>query len=405
MAHQVEIPSEAAHGTRRRRPWTVRLRRAQLVALRSFLLKVGINTLVLALMLPMMPGLLVHNAQVWSYLGIGLTLSLFNRILKPVLLVFNGHLILWHRLAWQTVAVTIVLLLAFIMSGVEVTFVELHWVIIDAVLLGLALTLADALLGFDRPQVTPDSRQRSIWRLADRFPGLRRSRLLKQLRLAQVYEIVWSYGIEIALGRSPIRPIRARISYWITGRASPLDRMTVPQKVTTMLEQLGPLYVKLGQVVSSQSASLPEEWRAELDKLQSTVAPFPYAEARAVIRAELGAPPEQLFATFDETPLAAASTAQVHRATLKDGSRGRGQGAASGYYVQSLDRPADHARAGRQIGAPLHLGARAGPQRHRRRVCRRCDARAGLPQRGVSRRAPGRRDVDRAQRACAAGVP
>lgn len=320
MAHEVEIHGEATQHARRHYPRAIRVRRAQLVSLRSFLIKVAINTLVLAFTLPMLPGLVVHDARVWSYLAIGLTLSLVNRILKPVLQVFNGHLILWHRLAWQTVIITVVLVLSFMLSGIEATFVELHWPVVDAVLLSLVLTLADALLGFDRPQVLHGSPDRSIWRLADRFPGLRRSRLLKQLRLAQVYEIVWSYGIEIAVGRSPLRHIRAHTSRWITGRASSLDSMTVPQKVTQMLEQLGPLYVKLGQVVSSQSSALPEEWRAELDKLQSTVAPFPYAEARAVISAELGAPPEQLFATIDETPLAAASTAQVHRATLKDNS-------------------------------------------------------------------------------------
>ena len=94
----------------------------------------------------------------------------------------------------------------------------------------------------------------------------------------------------------------------------------MPEKVRHMLEQLGPLYVKLGQIVSSQSTSLPDEWRAQLDLLQSTVAPFPYAEAREIVQAELGSPPEQLFASFEQAPLAAASTAQVHRATLQDGS-------------------------------------------------------------------------------------
>ena len=95
--------------------------------------------------------------------------------------------------------------------------------------------------------------------------------------------------------------------------------MTTPQKARLMLEQLGPMYVKVGQIVSSQSLALPEEWSAELDKLQSTVQPFPYDDVRQIIINELGAPPEQLFATFDRTALAAASTAQVHRATLEDG--------------------------------------------------------------------------------------
>jgi ubiquinone biosynthesis protein len=64
---------------------------------------------------------------------------------------------------------------------------------------------------------------------------------------------------------------------------------------------------------------MPQDWERELAKLQSQVAPFSPDEARAVIESELGAPPERLYASFSPTPLAAASLAQVHRATLEDG--------------------------------------------------------------------------------------
>jgi len=87
-----------------------------------------------------------------------------------------------------------------------------------------------------------------------------------------------------------------------------------------MLQQLGPTYVKIGQMAASRSDVLPPEWITELSKLQSEAAPFGYDDVVAIVTKELGAPPEELYATFDPVPFAAASTAQVHEATLKDGT-------------------------------------------------------------------------------------
>jgi ubiquinone biosynthesis protein len=193
------------------------------------------------------------------------------------------------------------------------------WVILDAMIVSLAMTVTDAVLGFNRPDLDPENRRQMIWRLIERLPTTQRSRLIENLRLQQLYDTFYQYGMEIALANTGLRPLRERASRWLSGRANALDQMTTPQKVRLMLEQLGPMYVKVGQIVSSQSLMLPEEWREELDKLQSTVQPFPYDDVRQIIVAELGAPPEQLFASFDRLALAAASTAQVHRATLADG--------------------------------------------------------------------------------------
>ena len=73
-------------------------------------------------------------------------------------------------------------------------------------------------------------------------------------------------------------------------------------------------------MIASRGDVLPADLIAELSKLQSDAAPFPWEEARAVIRGELGRDPEELFATIDPVPFAAASTAQVHKATLHDGT-------------------------------------------------------------------------------------
>jgi ubiquinone biosynthesis protein len=88
-----------------------------------------------------------------------------------------------------------------------------------------------------------------------------------------------------------------------------------------MLQELGPTFVKFGQMVASRSEVLPADWQAELEQLQDDVAPFSYGEVEQVIRRELGRGPDEVFAAFDKTPLAAASTAQVHAATLVSGER------------------------------------------------------------------------------------
>lgn len=85
------------------------------------------------------------------------------------------------------------------------------------------------------------------------------------------------------------------------------------------LEELGPTFIKLGQILSTRPDLIPPAYVAELVRLQDRVAPFPFAEVRRQVEGELGAPLERLFATFEETPLAAASLSQVHAATLPTG--------------------------------------------------------------------------------------
>jgi ubiquinone biosynthesis protein len=85
------------------------------------------------------------------------------------------------------------------------------------------------------------------------------------------------------------------------------------------LTELGPIFVKAGQVLSTRRDLVPEDIADELSLLQDQVAPFPGSEARAIVEQALGADIGRLYGQFDETPLASASIAQVHAATLHDG--------------------------------------------------------------------------------------
>jgi ubiquinone biosynthesis protein len=86
-----------------------------------------------------------------------------------------------------------------------------------------------------------------------------------------------------------------------------------------MLDELGPTFVKFGQLLSTRPDIVPPDIIAELRSLQDDVRPFPFTDVEQTIREELGQPIERLFTEFDETPIAAASIGQVHRATLPNG--------------------------------------------------------------------------------------
>lgn len=91
-------------------------------------------------------------------------------------------------------------------------------------------------------------------------------------------------------------------------------------RIRRVLEDLGPIFVKFGQALSTRRDLLPDDVANELAKLQDQVPPFPGEEARAMVEQAFGCSVYDVFSEFDETPLASASIAQVHAATLLDGS-------------------------------------------------------------------------------------
>jgi len=143
----------------------------------------------------------------------------------------------------------------------------------------------------------------------------------ESLRLQQIYNTISSYGLDMALDRGALGAFRRRMQEFIYQPGEAIEPLSIPVKVRLMLQELGPTYVKMGQIISSRAEVLPAEWMHELNKLQSNVPPFSSDEVRVIITEELGAAPEQLYQVFSPTPFAAASTAQVHRAELADGTK------------------------------------------------------------------------------------
>jgi ubiquinone biosynthesis protein len=113
----------------------------------------------------------------------------------------------------------------------------------------------------------------------------------------------------------PLKLVRPFLGQPVTD-VRPLSRGA---RLRLALNELGPIFVKAGQVLSTRRDLIPTDIADELALLQDQVPPFPGEEARAIVQRELKQPIEQLYASFDNVPLASASIAQVHAATLYDG--------------------------------------------------------------------------------------
>ncbi|MDO9618329.1 MAG: ubiquinone biosynthesis regulatory protein kinase UbiB [Pseudomonas sp.] len=146
-------------------------------------------------------------------------------------------------------------------------------------------------------------------------------KLLAVRRLLRIQRVVIRYQLDDLLFALPL-PLWARVlRYVLPWRWLPRRDLLLSRgaRLRLALEELGPIFIKFGQLLSTRRDLLPTDIADELAKLQDQVPPFDPAQSQALIESQLGAKVSEVFARFDAQPLASASVAQVHAAQLKSG--------------------------------------------------------------------------------------
>ncbi|MFN8466667.1 MAG: AarF/UbiB family protein [Caldilineaceae bacterium] len=285
------------------------------------LLNVIVYALAVIVALLLTPGITVGQQHgIIEWFVVGGVYGLLNAFIRPVIVLFTGRLLIRSLGLFLIIINAILLFLLAWLFGWQVDSV--FWLLWGGLVIGLATALLDALFGLNRPLFKESKETSRLWSWAIKVSGNRSNQLIANLRLQVVYDTLYRYLLEIALDRVPII---SAIRTWV-GRVffrndpSMIAGLSTPAQVRVMLQQLGPTFVKFGQMVSSRAEALPKDWQVELEKLQSNVPPFPGSQAIAIVESELRKPISELFSKFEEQPFAAASTAQVHKAQLHDGT-------------------------------------------------------------------------------------
>ncbi len=137
-------------------------------------------------------------------------------------------------------------------------------------------------------------------------------------RYRQIFAVLWKYGFDDVVERLKLDSIikfGRKISHKAR-MAEQFEHLTSAQRLRMALADLGPTFIKLGQVLSTRPDLIPLDFAKELEKLQDQAPPFSSDEARKIVAAQLNKPITEIFQSFSAEPIAAASIAQVHKASL-----------------------------------------------------------------------------------------
>ena len=293
-----------------------------------FTIRILVYALVLAIAITLSPGITIHPLIPGlvdisaTYLLFGILFGLINAFVRPLVLLFTARLVLRTMGVFAIIINTGLLWLMSWLAGDILVISEptLIWLLFGGAILTIVLMVLESLFGLEMPAFRSQIETQFYWRWVGLLSDGRRNKIADNLRAAQITTIIMRYTEDIAVDMTPLSRFRHFMQKLLFQDVDLMQDLTLPEKTRYMIQELGPTFVKFGQIVSSRTTDLPPEWEEQLAKLQSNVPPFSFEKARQIVINELKDAPENLFGSFEAEPFAAASTAQVHRATLKDGT-------------------------------------------------------------------------------------
>jgi len=138
-------------------------------------------------------------------------------------------------------------------------------------------------------------------------------------RLKEIVQLLVKYEFDNVVGELELKGSRWGDLLYKYDSTVDLDA-TAPERLRMVFEELGPTFIKLGQMMSTRPDLVGPQMAQEFTRLQDDTLPFDFDTVKIIVEGELGKPLNELFQSFEEKQLAAASIGQVHRAVLKDGT-------------------------------------------------------------------------------------
>jgi putative membrane protein len=234
-----------------------------------FLVRIIVNALAVAFTVAILPGIQlapdVDNRliTILVYLVLGGLFGLINAFIRPLVLLVTGSLVIWTMGLFTFIINGLLFYLLSYLAPIlmVIKYPGILSIIIAGAIMAVTVTILEGIFGLDSPVIDgAGKKSKFYWRWLGLLPKGRRNRIVDNLRLMQVYNTIRRYGIDLIVRATPLAGFRQYMQRIIYRDKEIVTEENAPRMVRLMLQDLGPTYVKLGQMIASRSEILPPEW-------------------------------------------------------------------------------------------------------------------------------------------------